>query len=44
MTCENTTETPARTRHYKISLAALTGIVSGVVRAITTWVLEHLLP
>lgn len=44
MTCEKTTEAPARTRHRKIGLAALAGVVSGVVRAIAAWALEHLLP
>jgi len=39
-----TTETPPRTRHHKIGLAALTGVVSGVVRAIAAWALKHLLP
>ncbi|HEX6354752.1 hypothetical protein [Actinophytocola sp.] len=44
MTCEKTTETARPTRQRKIGIAALAGAVSGVVRAITAWILEHLLP
>ncbi|MEV1114965.1 hypothetical protein AB0I91_07840 [Actinosynnema sp. NPDC049800] len=44
MTCEKSTETASLTRQRKIGLAALAGAVSGAVRAIAAWILEHLLP